>query len=113
MKKNTKKESEAIRNARIEHCGGVCEYCHQKQCTDFHHIFGRRKSEYFETVVMWCHECHTCGNYQKRVEEQKIVCSAELIEKHGEAEARKRAGGRLYFKQESKINNQHSRNTPQ
>ena len=97
-KSQLKKEWEEIKEERRIMCGNICEYCGEKPATEGHHVFGRAKVQSLETTRMWDGECHRGTNYQKRVEETKVICSAELIEKYGEDEARKRAGGRLYFK---------------
>ena len=89
--------NKAIRAERFKIACNICEYCHSTKATELHHIFSR-KSEYIETVRALCSFCHRGSGYQERLNIMKVEASAELIEKYGEVEARKRAGGRLYFK---------------
>ena len=93
-----------IRTQRIELCKGKCEYCGAGGRLEMHHVFGgrmRKKLESLETVVMLCPDCHRGKNSFNVIKRLRIKVSAELIEKYGEDEARRRAGGKLYFEEES------------
>ena len=99
MKKRTPAERERIETLRADRIAlakNRCEWC-DKKGSELHHVFSR-KSEYIETVRFLCAFCHRGGGYQARLNVMKIEASTELIEKYGVDEARKMAGGRLYFK---------------
>ena len=91
-----------IRNARIKHAKGRCEYC-GAVAEELHHVFGgsgkRSQLESFDTVVMLCSECHRGKRSPEVINHFKAKVSAELFRKYGEHEAWKRCGGRLYFKE--------------
>ena len=104
---------EELRNSVIERAtkNGVviCEFCERPtRRPEVHHIYGR-KSESFETLIVLCSEyldkCHdhATAKGQMKLNKIKEINTKYLVEKYGEEEARKKAGGKLFFKTESKL----------
>lgn len=82
-----------------------CEYSGEVADNyEIHHIYGR-KVETLETLILLKkkYHDHATGKGQIILNEIKVKNSAMLIEKYGVDEARKRAGGKLFFTAESKL----------
>lgn len=86
-----------------------CEFCGRPtQRPEMHHIYGR-KSETFETLICLCSEyldkCHdhATASGQMKLNRIKEINTKYLIEKYGIEEARKIAGGKLFFETKSKL----------
>lgn len=86
----------------------VCEWCKRPtKRYHMHHVFGRIV-ESAEVCIMLCDDyqdkCHdhSTGEGQMTLNSIKVKVSADLIQKYGIEEARKIAGGKLFFESESK-----------
>ncbi|HQM83895.1 MAG TPA: hypothetical protein PLD55_04345 [bacterium] len=87
----------------------ICEFCKRPtKKPEVHHIYGR-KSELFETLIVLCSEylnkCHdhATAKGQMKLNKIKEINTKYLVEKYGEDEARRMAGGKLFFTTESKL----------
>jgi 5-methylcytosine-specific restriction endonuclease McrA len=89
-----------IRELRIKHAKGMCEYCGHPG-SELHHVFGgrgkRKDLESFETVVWLCSECHRGKFSPKVINHFKVKVSTIFLKQYGQEKARKMCGGRLYF----------------
>ncbi len=69
-----------------------------------HHIYGRKVESPDVCIILDIkNHDHSTGHGQLILNEIKASNSAMLIKKYGEDEARKKAGGKLFFTQKPKI----------
>jgi len=108
--KRDREYTTAVYNAVLERAtidGKVyCENCHRPtKRFEMHHIFGRIVESEEVCLILCCDykdKCHdhATGAGQIKLNQIKVKTCADLIAKYGTEEARKRAGGKLYFEED-------------